>query len=695
MALTSNKNSTGTRGENGTDNSLQIEESQWTEYHKGVATYRPGKDSCPTPLEERPFVAWDGEGISTDADAPQNYVLLAAYTPDGPRYIKGERLRTTDILNFLIDVERDYPDAYHVGFGLGYDINQFVATLTHTQLSILHKTGVLYLNLRMFRLQWLKGKSLTITRYRRQRDSNGTIKQVKDTSMILYDVWSFFHTSFVKSCEKFLGDSEELAIVRKGKDRRAVFTYDQLETEILPYCILEVKLLVQLMEEFRRVVFAAGFRIRMWHGPGAIASYVLRDKGIKEHMAETPPEVREAARYAYAAGRFELPKVGRFGKVYAVDQNSAYPYAIAQLPSLANGTWRRVVGKPSRLARFGVYRVQSGAQFSMLLSRDLAPLFHRDRVGRISYPWINDGWYWSPEVSLIFNDSRYSIIEGWEFLPNDSSERPFHWVSEMFDQRLQLQAEGNSAEYALKIALNSLYGKMAQRVGWDKENQKPPRWHQLEWAGWVTSYTRACIYRMCQRVGLDSVVAIETDGVYTTTDPRSVGVKHDIQLGEWKISEHPEVFYVQSGLAWLRKDDDWQIKYRGLDPSSISLTTVISHLSSLTSVESWKVPIEGTAHRFVGVGAALVSRNWQQRFCRWETVPRRITVGGDGKRIHAIARCRACAEGITPDKVAHDLVTNVPRSGISKPHYLPWVAGTEAPGWIAVADLERELIPDV
>lgn len=670
---------------------LAIEEHAWTEYHKGAPTYRPGKDAVRTRLDERPFIAWDGEGISTDPDKPQNYVLLACHTPDGPRHISGERLKVTQILRFIISVELDFPDAYHIGFALGYDFNQFFATLSKVQLTILHKTGVLYLNMRTFRIQWMKGKSLTITQYRKVKNAKGEWVSQKIASAVLYDVWSFFNTSFVKSVRKFLGDSDELRRVEEGKLRRQTFTYDDLETFVLPYCYLEISLLVRLMERFREILFQAGFKIRMWHGPGAIASFVLKQYGVGKAMCKTPDEVREAAQYAYAAGRFELPKVGRFEKVWSVDQNSAYPNAIAQLPNLARGEWKHVEGKPRRLARFGVYRVKSQADFRGVLSRSLAPLFHRDQRGRISYPWSNDGWYWSPEVSLVWNDTRYQILEGWEFVPEDVNDRPFKWVVDMFEQRLEMQKRGNPAEYALKIALNSLYGKMAQRIGWDQETRTAPKWHQLEWAGWVTSYTRACIYRMSLQLGLDNIVAIETDGIYCTVDPSTLGVRHAVGLGEWKISENGESYYVQNGLAWLRKEDEWQTKYRGLDPGSLTIDAVISHLCDIGSTRTWKDTIRGTSHRFVGIGAALVSKNWSDRFCRWETIPREIIVGGDGKRIHVEKLCRACKRGESPGHTAHDLVITISKPGMSKKHYLPWT-DVEKPWWVDQADYNKELV---
>ncbi len=49
-------------------------------------------------------------------------------------------------------------------------------------------------------------------------------------------------------------------------------------------------------------------------------------------------EIKLAAQYAYFGGRFETFKIGRYkGPVYSLDINSAYPFAISQLPNLNAG----------------------------------------------------------------------------------------------------------------------------------------------------------------------------------------------------------------------------------------------------------------------------------------------------------------------------------------------------------------------
>lgn len=657
------------------------ERVQW--YHDGVGTnaVRPTKKGSAVPLAKRPFIAWDGESGSGHAKV-QDYHLFACVTPNGPRYIKRETgLQTRELLQFIVDIEEEFPDAIHIGFGFGYDVNQIVNTLNKYQLETLHKTGVLYFDQRRWRLEWRKNKSLTVTRYY----SDG-----RRTSAVLYDVFSFFMCSFVKALTKFdVAPDDVLAMIQKGKSRRGTFTYDEIDSYVLPYCIAECEQLVELMNYFRELVYGVGFTIKHWHGPGAIASWLMGHYGIKKAMKESPEEVRLAAQYAYAAGRFELTKVGHTGPIWSVDINSAYPDAIRQLPNLQRGHWE-YVKNPKRIAKFGVYRIKGGPGFQSLFATKPAPLWHRDKQGRISFPWQIDGWYWSPEAALVISSPHYDVLEGWVFVADNDCNRPFEFVEQMYKQRQKWKAEGNPAEYALKLGMNSLYGKMVQRVGFDKKRMKPPPWHQLEWGGWVTSYCRSKIYRLGAKLGWDNVVAIETDGLYTTRDPSEVGLKPSKDLGGLSIDYYTDCVYVQSGLAWLQNSDgSWTQKYRGLDPESLPLSKMVEHLSHI----DWDNKVEATTTRFIGIGAALMTRDYLSKWRVWETIPRMIAVGGDGKRIHIRTLCEACKREQTPMDTLHELSINMPKPGMSYPHYLPWVPDIgKDPPWREGAEELRELL---
>lgn len=248
------------------------------------------------------------------------------------------------------------------------------------------------------------------------------------------------------------------------------------------------------------------------------------------------------------------------------------------------------------------------------------------------------------------------------------------------------------AQLALKLCMNSLYGKMAQRVGWNEEKRLPPRWHQLEWAGWTTSLTRAMLWDVMRRIPVEQIIAVETDGLYTTMPPSEIGISHSTELGGWEIGEYDEIMYVQSGMAWLRKGDDWTCKRRGLDAKTFDLFDCIEYLHKLAPSAEW-VPYVGTTTRFIGLGAALNGKApLKVKHCVWQTTDREIRPGQDGKRVHLSKQCRACRDGFTAFERMHDMsirsLAYAPNGELSKPHDIPW-DGDEEAAWRKREELIR------
>lgn len=663
--------------------------------------------------QDRPFIAWDGEGANLDGpDLPQHYTLFGCST--GDVITSKSHLDCYTILDFIIKVGQMNPDAWHIGFAFGYDVNMIVKSLSESAIKRLHEKGSLTLRPReghTYHLRYLPSKSFMVTRYEKDYDRK-TNRHAK-TTVRIFDIFSFFGTSFVKACKDL--DIETPSVVVEGKKVRNEFN-SLSEDYVRTYWTAEIEMLRQLADELRRRMYGANLRIQEWHGPGALATYANKQHTINGSMAKGPDEVREAARYAYAGGRFEMFTFGRsHGPIYSLDINSAYPHAIRQLPNLANGEWVRREC-PTTVSRFGVYHVRllPKAGDSFLPVRP-GPLFHRDKMGNISFPWQLDGWYWSPEVKNLIKHiprDRYEIDECWDFV-EFSNDRPFDWVNNTYELRRQWKKQKNASQLALKLLLNSLYGKMAQRVGWNEIKRTPPRWHQLEWAGWVTSYCRAMLWDAMQRIPQERLIAVETDGLYTTMPPdvvlgdsygrtevagiRSGDYASSTELGGWEVETYDEILYVQSGLAWLRKgscptdcrhdepdeNDEpdprcaWTCKRRGLDRKTFRLKQCQDYLSSLKAGERWEA-YTGRTTRFVGMGAALnSSAPFKLRHCVWQTVDREIRPGQNGKRIHVWKQCRACLDGQSGLDGAHTMSIRslAYLDPCSHQHDIPWETG--------------------
>src|SRR6266436_1517968 len=648
----------------------------------GMSPYHHGKPSARTRLEDRPFIAWDGEGVNLKGPGrPQSYVLFGSSVG---HISNQEGLSAFDCLDHILETGAANPGAVHCGFAFSYDANMIIHSLSPTSLSRLHKNGWVRLKRadgRRYTLTFAKGKFFRVTLYRPEYHAKQNPHA--KTTVQIFDIWSFFGTSFIKAYEQMIGSVPD--VIREGKAGRAEFKIEEY-AEILTYWSLEIQMLKDLAVELRKRVYNAGLRISQWHGPGALATYALRQHKIKEHMAVSSDAVKLAARHAYAGGRFECYKIGLVaGPVYGYDINSAYPHAIRQLPSFSDGEWRHVTN-PGRITKFGVYhvRMKRGRGFDATPS----PLFHRDRNHNITFPWITDGWYWSPEAYHA-KKCGATIVEGWEY--TGWSELPFAFVADMYAQRSDWKRRGISAQIALKLCMNSMYGKLAQRVGWDPITQRLPPFHQLEWAGWITSLTRARLFDVMRRIPFDQLIAVETDGVYTTIPPNELGIQSSDELGDWEIKQYEEVMYVQSGLAWLRSSEsNWTDKRRGLDPcrrnhqpetcdcsNVFSLSACREYLSGLhprpARGSEWST-YKGESTRFLGLGQALMSASpTHSKHCVWETAPREITPGG-GKRIHVPSHCAACAADATAYELGHDLVINS-RAVVepySYPHSIPW-----------------------
>lgn len=589
----------------------------------------------------------------------------------------------------------DFPNAFHIGFAFSYDVNMIIQHLSPNTLARLHKNGWVKLQHKTdtYIIRFAKGKWFSVSWLAPDYDRKK--RNHKKITVRIDDIFSFFQCSFIKAYEDIIGSVPPE--ITTGKAGRSSFSLDEWD-DIIKYWAIETQMMRGLADELRKRVYGAGLRIKDWHGPGALASFTLRSHGIQHHMVDCGDEIRLASRYAYAGGRFELFKIGRIeGPIYGIDINSAYPNAIAKLPSLTKGEWVHVSGAEierelrnnGRLPSFGIWKTS-------LRNRDRAgfelrpsPLFHRDLDHNITFPWHTNGWYHTHETYLAYREGA-EILEGWAYEPA-TEERPFEWIADMYDTRRDWKRRGIPSQLALKLCMNSIYGKLAQRIGWDEEKQRIPPWHQLEWAGWVTSYTRAMLYSVIRRIPLQHLVAVETDGIYTTYNPDHLGISHSESLGEWEISEYKEMMYVQSGMAWLYDNEKskWIQKRRGLDgckdpyrhtpetcdcDATFNLNACRDYLARLGPGKEWE-PFVGKTTRFVGLGQALQSKKaLLDTHCVWETRPREINTGRMGKRIHVHRMCRACANGATAMEQPHDLVINS-RSVLdprSYPHDIPW-----------------------
>jgi hypothetical protein len=485
------------------------------EYAAAVVNLRGSGDAAP-------FVAYDGEAVNG------RYVLLAS-SIDHVHNPKG--LSTEECFEFLYR----YGGGIRVMFSFEYDVT---AWLRDVPIDVLAELCAKH------EATW---NGWRIKHFPRRIFSLWRIGDPKFFERRYYDVWGFFQTSFLKLVETYgLADDEQLKSLTWGKSTRQSFKSSDLP-RILAYTRTENRLLEQAMERLRRACDGVGWRPGMWHGPGVLADCFLREVEINQLRppADVPRDWVNRSRFG---GRIELFQRGHIGQpVYEYDLNSAYPHALRMAPDLS-GRWQFT--KRYKPEVFGLYRLQWSCPGAII-----GPFPFRLSDGQVLFPPYGQGVYHGVEVAAaLAAGAQVDIIEGvYLGKPGPRGDRPLDTdITQRYDERLRLKQAGQFAELPIKLGLNAVAGKLAQRVG-------SRRYENLLLAGYINAYTRAAL--LTAATGHESsIVAMATDAIYSLEPlPLTVGDG----LGEWSLTIWQCGQFYLPGINRVLGPDGWHPKTRG------------------------------------------------------------------------------------------------------------------------------------
>jgi hypothetical protein len=561
---------------------------------------KKGKE--PTLWQRGLFLAFDGEGLTTKTR--HEYVMLCCSNGESITNVAG--LDSVSCLEFLCaQSERYNRRAICVAYGASYDVNMIVRDFSLSQLTRLWAgEWVMFVN--RFTVKYTHRKCFQI---RRVRDSR--------SACVLWDVIGFFQAPFIHAIAEYLGEGYDgLRFVAVQKRRRSRFAKADFDG-MLTYCLLECRMLVDLMEKLREHLATANLPVSRWDGAGAVAASLLRREGIKNYMsvpALVPQAVSDAAQYAYAGGRIEALRFGHapHTSIHAYDVRSAYPAAMQYAPCLRHGHWQpyRAYSEDTLGGScFGLFHVR----WKLRATTRLAPFFWRDTDHAIFFPIEGEGWYHAPEVQAALHalDAKQlhgsiDILDSYVWRQS-CDHQPFAFIPPLYAQRAQWKRDGIGAQMALKLAINSLYGKTAQRIGYKKGVR--PAFHELLWAGYVTSATRAKLFTAAIPHARD-IIMLATDGVYSLAP---LNVTESSELGGWEYEQYTGMTLVQSGVYWLDspKYEKGKLFCRGFDRDAIARETVVDGWRKNAATAKIKMT------RFVGMGSATNGRPelWRQ----WRT----------------------------------------------------------------------------
>lgn len=494
---------------------------------------------------------------SFDCETNSNGIVLflaATESRDSADYVyNAAGLGLREILDWMI---RAGAGRLNFGYYFDYDVNQIIRLLPEIHQSQLAANGVV--TWKGYRLRHTPGKRFQVS---------------SESGMVcIWDCSSWAQSSFVSLCMKWkLGTDPERALVASMKARRGEFD-DATETELVAYTTLECALLTEWVRRLLELHADCGIVLRAYSGPGSTASAMIRAREWKP--PEVPPDIgrepgEKSARdpggiafQAFFGGRSEISCIGPVeGPIYGYDINSAYPTAIAALPEIRDVKWKR--SKRFQAGAWGFYRVAWSQRRSMawgMLPVRGALIPSGVRSLSLLYPHEGVGWFHSHEVAacIDLDPAAVEILDA--RLIDDDGRRPFAWVADEAARRLEYKARDDERSFPLKVGLNSIYGKLAQRSGS----------HPLQcvtYAAAITSQTRALLLRAAYHRGHD-VFLLATDGILSTVPLPELEL--GASLGTWEHELYDSAWMLQAGVYWA----GGKKRTRGIDARTLELEDV-------------------------------------------------------------------------------------------------------------------------
>ena len=365
---------------------------------------------------------------------------------------------------------------------------------------------------------------------------------------------------------KFLGRGKtdsDLAVDRERIGNEYGY-YEAHHAAIAEYCVDDCKLTSDLMALTIRGFLKLGLPFpEKPFSRASVSREYFRTMGVLNETRDRYQMLRKNAynslwNKSFRGGIFLLTGVGVWHDPYSLDINSAYPYAMADFPSLEDA---EVVDRDDprfEECYFTFYRIR-------LKPTPRTPTrVQGDR--RKIYGWSEEECSMAVtgiDLAVLSKMGEKFVIEDgcgvWTPHPND---RPLAYLKAVYDRKSAVKKEygANSVEYAnIKIFLNGSYGILAQRKPRESE------WTNLIYASYVTATCRRQLWeavRETEERG-DYVVSLATDGLLVVGEKARQywADRNSTLLGEWSYTPHSEAVCFESGVGFL---DEFEVKKRGM-----------------------------------------------------------------------------------------------------------------------------------
>lgn len=335
------------------------------------------------------------------------------------------------------------------------------------------------------------------------------------------------------------------------------------------YCIDDASKTNRLAQFMNKSFTDLGISFDNAMSQAKVAENFIKAKRNYPLVPENIEHFHTLAQKCFHGGIFETLQRGVFDtEIHDYDLNSAYPTTMAKLPHWANGTFTQ-----TEIATEGTYfgwyiakfnckwipydddkepiidtleLLQGKQDITLSTHRVLYPEGERTAaITRIEYDF------------MIKHNYPCEIIGGIEWhQTSHKHDRPFGWVPKMYNQRLQIKQNNRDdmRQMALKIVLNSSYGKTAQ------QKHGIGCLTNFFYASYITADTRIKLAEVAEKYP-KHVIDIATDGICLDCEVK--GLRISDKLGEWDHQIFDSALFIGSGMRQMFHNNTYTTYVRG------------------------------------------------------------------------------------------------------------------------------------
>jgi hypothetical protein len=195
----------------------------------------------------------------------------------------------------------------------------------------------------------------------------------------------------------------------------------------------------------------------------------------------------------------------------------------------------------------------------------VGPLPFRLESGYVLFPNHGKGIYHNVEIQAALKykakwekvySTEWTIKLGKALRLKRPYSYPLHdYITKRAAQRIKYKKAKDFAHIPIKLGLNALYGKFAQRPQYAGHK---PLYRQLLVAGYITAHTRAELLLKCDP---RTIILFATDSLKSKS---KLTVEEGEDLGQWEPDFWEKADFLMAGVYRYFKDGAWHIKTRGM-----------------------------------------------------------------------------------------------------------------------------------